>query len=100
MSEDAHDEYYQRIGQEKAKVTCKGSFMLGTACGTCSRCLENLEQIRSATGLIHPDTVRRYREQIDDLHSGVERLKEKNETLEQANETLKRRVASLEADRT
>lgn len=37
---------------EYKNPVCKGFFMLGTACGTCERCIENLEQIKSMTGLV------------------------------------------------
>ena len=56
--------------------------MLGTACGTCSRCKQNLEEIKRATGMALPETVQAFRAQI--------------ESLETENQMLRRRVESLE----
>lgn len=51
---------------------CKGSFMLGTACGKCSRCLENLEKIKATTGLVSPEELRRTKLALDRVMAEVE----------------------------
>lgn len=39
----------------RTEYFCKGSFLLGTACGKCGRCEANLARIKSATGLLAPE---------------------------------------------
>lgn len=73
--------------------SCGGNFFEGTACRTCTTCLNNLERIKAATGLVSgseedKELLRISRKNVDDWAREFQKERAKSLALREAVETV------------
>ena len=73
--------------------SCGGNFFEGTACRTCTTCLNNLERIKAATGLVSgseedKELLRISRKNVDDWAREFQKERAKSLALKEALERI------------